>query len=282
MYIARATLALHDHDPDQVRAIVGEGLERMSATDDVRRRPHLLLVALQAEIERATEARARRRPAEEAAAVTAGTEWLAAVQAFMDERSERTDHLAEEGRAFRALGEAEAPGLTGSAEPDGWRAALAAWIALDHPYWIAWCRYRLAEALLGARGPRAEAATELRAAYATAIRLGASPLLASIETLARLARIEMTDDAASGATAPRAERPFGLTARELEVLQQLASGRSNRQIGEALFISESTVGVHVSNILGKLDVQNRVEAVATASRAGITLEVEPVGGTDRV
>jgi DNA-binding NarL/FixJ family response regulator len=47
------------------------------------------------------------------------------------------------------------------------------------------------------------------------------------------------------------------------------SGRSNRQIGEALFISESTVGVHVSNILGKLGVTSRVEAAAIAARSGI-------------
>ena len=46
-------------------------------------------------------------------------------------------------------------------------------------------------------------------------------------------------------------------------------GHSNRQIGETLYVSESTAGVHVSNILGKLGVSGRVEAAAVALRAGL-------------
>jgi len=67
----------------------------------------------------------------------------------------------------------------------------------------------------------------------------------------------------------------GLTEREMEVLQAVAQGKSNREIGEALFISPHTVQVHVRNIFGKLDVNNRIEAVAYAVRQGwITLEEE--------
>jgi DNA-binding NarL/FixJ family response regulator len=62
---------------------------------------------------------------------------------------------------------------------------------------------------------------------------------------------------------------FGLTPRELDVLQLLVAGYSNRQIGETMFISESTAGVHVSNILGKLGVSGRVEAAAAAVRVGL-------------
>ena len=51
-----------------------------------------------------------------------------------------------------------------------------------------------------------------------------------------------------------------LSARELEVARRLALGRSNRQIGEELFLSPETVKGHVSRILRKLNVQNRVEA----------------------
>ena len=65
-----------------------------------------------------------------------------------------------------------------------------------------------------------------------------------------------------------------LTRREREVLALLAEGRSNRQIAETLFISESTAGVHVSNILGKLGVSGRTEAAAVAFRAGL---VSPTG-----
>ena len=64
--------------------------------------------------------------------------------------------------------------------------------------------------------------------------------------------------------------PFGLTPREREVLTLVADGRTNRQIAETLFISESTAGVHVSNILGKLGVANRVEAAAVAFRLELT------------
>ncbi|WP_339060547.1 response regulator transcription factor [Tepidibacillus marianensis] len=59
-----------------------------------------------------------------------------------------------------------------------------------------------------------------------------------------------------------------LTRREIEVLQMLAEGNSNRQIGEKLFISEKTVKNHVSSILQKMDVQDRTQAVITAIKNG--------------
>jgi ATP/maltotriose-dependent transcriptional regulator MalT len=63
---------------------------------------------------------------------------------------------------------------------------------------------------------------------------------------------------------------FGLSGREREVLGLVALGRTNREIGERLFISQKTVGVHVGNILGKLEVSGRVEAAAVAIRLGLT------------
>jgi DNA-binding NarL/FixJ family response regulator len=63
--------------------------------------------------------------------------------------------------------------------------------------------------------------------------------------------------------------PFGLTPREREVLALVADGRTNRQIAERLFISDSTAGVHVSNILGKLGVGTRTEAATVAARLGL-------------
>ena len=64
--------------------------------------------------------------------------------------------------------------------------------------------------------------------------------------------------------------PFGLSPREKEVLFLIAQGRTNREIGERLFISQKTVGVHVGNILAKLDVSGRVEAATVAIRLGLT------------
>ncbi|TMC62527.1 MAG: response regulator transcription factor [Chloroflexi bacterium] len=63
---------------------------------------------------------------------------------------------------------------------------------------------------------------------------------------------------------------FGLSGREREVLSLIAEGRTNREIGQRLFISQKTVGVHVGNILSKLAVSGRVEAAAVAIRLGLT------------
>jgi DNA-binding CsgD family transcriptional regulator len=59
---------------------------------------------------------------------------------------------------------------------------------------------------------------------------------------------------------------FGLSRREIEVLALIAEGRTNREIGERLFISQKTVGVHVGNILAKLGASGRVEAAMVAIR----------------
>lgn len=68
-----------------------------------------------------------------------------------------------------------------------------------------------------------------------------------------------------------AERIKGdaLTEREIEVLVLLAGGKSNREIGSALFITEGTVKAHVKAIFGKLNVLSRTEAIGVASRRGI-------------
>jgi DNA-binding CsgD family transcriptional regulator len=62
---------------------------------------------------------------------------------------------------------------------------------------------------------------------------------------------------------------LGLTAREVEVLVLVAAGRTNRQIGQALFITPKTASVHVSRILAKLGVAGRGEAAAIAHRLGL-------------
>jgi DNA-binding NarL/FixJ family response regulator len=68
-----------------------------------------------------------------------------------------------------------------------------------------------------------------------------------------------------------AERVSGqaLSPREIEVLQRMAVGKSNKEIGTELFISEGTVKTHIKSIFSKLDVVSRTEAVATATRRGL-------------
>lgn len=60
-----------------------------------------------------------------------------------------------------------------------------------------------------------------------------------------------------------------LTEREAEVLGQVAQGLTNQEIGQALFVSEATVRTHVSNILAKLHMANRVQATLYALKTGI-------------
>jgi DNA-binding CsgD family transcriptional regulator len=77
-----------------------------------------------------------------------------------------------------------------------------------------------------------------------------------------------TAEKAKPATAHRGSS-HGLSEREVEVLRLLATGHSNREIGEALFISPATAARHVANIYTKLDVDSRAEATSFAHREGL-------------
>ncbi|WP_272496270.1 response regulator transcription factor [Nocardioides sp. B-3] len=73
----------------------------------------------------------------------------------------------------------------------------------------------------------------------------------------------------AGSTPPDPEESQQLTAREREVLRLLARGLSNRDIGVKLYISETTAKFHVGNILRKLGVSRRAEAVYEATKLGL-------------
>jgi DNA-binding NarL/FixJ family response regulator len=75
---------------------------------------------------------------------------------------------------------------------------------------------------------------------------------------------------------------LGFTPREEEVLRLVAGGWTNQQIADRLFISRKTASVHVSNILGKLGVDSRVEAAAIAHRLGLGGDAPPPPDTDAV
>lgn len=101
---------------------------------------------------------------------------------------------------------------------------------------------------------------ELRRTVAGA--LGGESLVSPESGVALLDRIVSASDAAR-ATVGR------LTAREREILTLMADGGGNRAIAEALFISENTVRNHVRNVLDKLQVRTRTEAVVEAIRTGL-------------
>jgi DNA-binding CsgD family transcriptional regulator len=80
---------------------------------------------------------------------------------------------------------------------------------------------------------------------------------------------DRTDRPAHPPIAPVAY-PDGLTAREVDVLREVAAGRSNKEIAEALSISGRTVDRHIANLYMKIDAHNKADAAAYAFRNGLT------------
>jgi DNA-binding NarL/FixJ family response regulator len=125
------------------------------------------------------------------------------------------------------------------------RDALRRWQELEIPYEIATTRTVLAQALRDA-GDEDAARESFASARAQFDQIGA-----------RL------DSGPGGGTGSR-PLPAGLTAREVEVLQLIAGGLSNKEIATALHLSVKTVSRHLSNIFTKIDVSSRAAATAFA------------------
>jgi DNA-binding CsgD family transcriptional regulator len=171
----------------------------------------------------------------------------------------RTATLGPEGLAWLARCRAERSRLLAENDPAPWRELIEAF-GYGEIYPQALARWRLAD-VLATTGDRAGAAAELTAALEVADRLCAEPLADACRSLANRARLGIT-----GAIAPVADT---LTPREAAVLGLVAAGRTNRQIGEELFISEKTVSVHVSRVMAKLEAASRTEAVSIAYQRGL-------------
>lgn len=171
----------------------------------------------------------------------------------------RGGRLGPEGRAWLARARAEHSRLTGVNDVDLWRATVTEF-DYGYRYEVARSRFRLAEALLE-RGDREAALQEAAIALSEADAMGAVPLGTAVRGLARRGRLALPGMRVGGADV--------LTAREAEVLALVAQGLSNRQIGEKLFISGKTVSVHISNLLAKLGVSGRAEAVSVAHQRGL-------------
>jgi DNA-binding CsgD family transcriptional regulator len=132
------------------------------------------------------------------------------------------------------------------------RSASSIWQELEAPYEAARSRVLVGVAC-AALGDQDTAAVELEAARDAFASLGARPDVANIDALTGRAR---PDD-------------HGLSAREIEVLRLVASGKSNREIAAELVISERTVARHVQNIFAKLRVSSRAAASVFASEHGL-------------
>jgi DNA-binding CsgD family transcriptional regulator len=134
------------------------------------------------------------------------------------------------------------------------RRAATAWRELDVPFEVARTRVLIGRAC-AAVGDRDTAAIEWDAARRTFDDLGALPDL------------DAMDDLLGGVSA-RHDRS-GLTGREVEVLALVATGMTNRDVAEALVISEKTVARHLSNIFTKIGVSSRAAATAYAIKHGL-------------
>jgi ATP/maltotriose-dependent transcriptional regulator MalT len=219
-----ARLRLAQGDLDSARAGIGRALSESTSLF----RPRMLEAAVDMALAEGDVVNARRF-AEELEAVASAVE--------------STALTAMSAHAFGAVLLAE-----GDPRPalDRLRTAWRLWQDLDAPYACAHVRV-LQGRCCDALGDHDTALMEFESA-ATAFReLGAAP---DLQLLRRYN--------------PRPPTPAGLTAREIEVLRVVAAGSTNREIAEALVLSEKTVARHLSNIFAKLGVSSRSAATAYA------------------
>jgi DNA-binding CsgD family transcriptional regulator len=269
-----AELALWEGRHDEAGAAVAEGLRWLVERDPDGTRAHYRSLwyplALRLEADRAERAAARRMPEEVAEVRRRATPILAALDLLAATPTPQARYPTV--ASHLVLAQAERSRLEGRSDPERWRAAAAAWERLEYSFDVAYARFREAEALLAGGASRQQAETVLRAAHQTTVALGAGPLRREIELLAQCGRLRLQEEVDT-VTEPGAQyspaASLGLTRREAEVLALVAAGRTNRQIGETLFITPKTASVHVSRILAKLGVAGRGEAAAVAHRLGL-------------
>ena len=253
-----------------VRAAADEGVRIADRYPSDPAVAGLLAFAIRAEADVAARARARR---DEAAAAEAAPRRRGAgrdARGLGGRSGARPLPGSRRGsRSRRRSAAAELARCKGEAGPDAWRAIVR--VARTRPGVRSRRRTRGTAKRRRAWRPAARGPTwptALRAAHGRSPSgWGRSPLAAEVATLARLARIEL-EVAGPGPETHPTLAGLGLTDREAEVLRLVAGGWTNQQIADALFIARKTASVHVSNILGKLGVDSRVEAAAIAHRLG--------------
>jgi DNA-binding CsgD family transcriptional regulator len=135
-----------------------------------------------------------------------------------------------------------------------WKAAAAMWEKIG-------CPYEQASALADS-----EDEGSLRTALVIFERLGAAPMAAVVRRKLRASGVRGIP---RGAQERTRQNPCGMTNREMKVLELLVAGQRNAEIARRLFVSEKTVGHHVSSVLAKLGVRSRGEAAAAAMKLGL-------------
>ncbi|RNL79026.1 helix-turn-helix transcriptional regulator [Nocardioides marmorisolisilvae] len=191
-----------------------------------------------------------------------GITGLRRIQELFEKRSDGANAVQAGNIAgWLSVVAAEIARAEGKDDPELWAAALAAMTERVQAEHALYAGVRLADAL-GSADRLDEATEQAGRTHQAALAIGAVPLAAEVEMLARKHRLKLPGIATTQGAA-------GLTGREREVLRLVGQGRTNREIGTELFISEKTASVHVSNILAKLGAANRGEAAAIGRDRGI-------------
>jgi DNA-binding CsgD family transcriptional regulator len=249
---ATAELLAQEGDRDGCLRTVEDGLARLAGTQDRRFRTELLVIGLRNEAERPGPLPAR--PGSDAAARL--DRLAAALDGLAPAEDDDVDHAAHHRTARNELARAR-----GLATAEDWSDAVVLWRTAARPREEAYCLLRAAECHVDAKR-RDKAVAAASEARGIAERLGAAPIVGEVDALLARTRLSV----APAPRTPADDRPYGLTEREYEVLALLGTGATNREIARKLFISDRTVGVHVSRVLHKLQVTNRAQAAAVAVR----------------
>ncbi|HEY1515001.1 MAG TPA: AAA family ATPase [Solirubrobacteraceae bacterium] len=266
----QAELLRRRYDLAGARAAVASALDRMElCTDDVMRIARVTAAGMRVEADIAQRARDLRERADERDAIARARIHMQRLRA-----------AAQEGgpveSAWCVMGAADLTRARARSDPKLWMKAAREWEAITRPFQRAIALWRATEAYVEA-GDRPAGCQAVEDALEITRGLGAVWLEEELVALAQRARLELGSglgdrDGAAGTGAAGAgsngggEDPFGLTARERQVLALVAEGATNRQIGAALFMAEKTASVHVSRILSKLGVRSRTQAAAVAHR----------------
>ena len=237
--------------------MVHEGLDLLERMPPNELLAHVALQGLRVATERSRSAPARRSPRADAELRHDVARYEAVLTRYTSGRLDRPVEAA-----VQAAWAAERSRFAGAPDAALWDESVRRWDAVAWPRPALLAQLQAIEARLADAELRPTGRDAIPEATARAEALGSKLLVGRVADIARRAGV------AAGPPDPvldLRDGPDELTAREREVLDLLATGATNRQIADALFISTKTASVHVSRILTKLGVASRSEA---ASRAG--------------
>jgi DNA-binding CsgD family transcriptional regulator len=257
--VFRAELALEEGRPGDAYGDVELALAQATGTDDQATTCQICALGARALADQREEAHRRRLRFDEDKASLLAAELTDRARMLVDLPRQCGTQPVPRAEAFALQCCAEATRLSVS-DATSWEQSAERWERLGERYDAAYCRLRQAETLLAARSTSGRAAKALLEAWRTTTEMGATPLQAKAEALAERARVTLDAETPRARRVSQVARDLGLTSREVEVLGYLASGKTDGQIAEALFISKKTASVHVSNLLRKLDVESRYAA----------------------